>query len=127
MTEMMLLEEDVIRIVGLGYEETSFTHTNQGFKILKNSSAGRCVFHDGNGCTIYENRPKGCKLYPIIFNENDMRSVKDHLCPFKNEFKISHKSRKEMADVYPKLLNERLDRIKKNKGEQGAEMLIKEK
>jgi uncharacterized protein len=78
---MLLLDEDVKRIAGLGYEEQFFAAGSEGFKVLKNSEAGRCVFHDGTQCTIYENRPKGCKLYPIIFNEDSMSAVKDDLCP----------------------------------------------
>ncbi|MGI0079633.1 MAG: YkgJ family cysteine cluster protein [Nitrososphaerales archaeon] len=111
-TEMLLLEEDVKRIVGLGYKEQFFAAGSEGFKVLKNSSAGRCVFHDGKQCTIYENRPKGCKLYPVIFDEDSMSAVKDELCPYRDEFRLSPRARRELSDVYPKLLSERLDRIR---------------
>ena len=112
---MLLLEEDVKRIVGLGYKEQFFASGSDGFKVLKNSSEGRCVFHDGEKCTIYENRPKGCKLYPVIFDEDLMSAVKDELCPHREEFRLSPKARQELSDIYPKLIAERSERIKKTK------------
>jgi uncharacterized protein len=112
-TEMLLLEEDVKRIAGLGYDERFFAKGKESFKVLKNSSAGRCVFHDGKQCTIYENRPKGCKLYPVIFDEDLMLPVKDELCPFRDEFGISSKSKKELSNTYSSLVSERLSRITK--------------
>ena len=104
---MLLLKEDVERIVGLGFEEKFFASKSKGFMVLKNSRAGRCVFHNGTQCTIYENRPKGCKLYPIIFSEDSMSAVKDDLCPYREEFRLSEKSKRELSDVYTRLLSER--------------------
>ena len=117
---MLLLNEDVKRIARLGYEEDFFARTNsEGFKMLKNSSEGRCVFHDGTKCTIYSDRPKGCKLYPIVFNEDTMAAVKDSLCPFRDEFSISQKAKKELANIYPLLLNESTQRILARKSRPG--------
>lgn len=104
------MEEDIKRISGLGYEENYFAMGSDGFKMLKNSKAGRCVFHDGTQCTIYENRPRGCKLYPIVFNEDSKSAVRDDLCPYSKEFSLSLKSRRELSEIYPKLLNERMER-----------------
>jgi uncharacterized protein len=107
---MMLLDEDVTRIKELGFDEDFFTlRTDDGFKVLKNSSAGRCVFHDGSKCTIYEDRPKGCKLYPVIYDENLMRAVKDTDCPYRNEFRISPRSKRELSYVYSHLIAEKSD------------------
>lgn len=107
---MMLLEEDVTRIRELGYDEPFFVRSVEGFKILKNSSAGRCVFHDGKQCTIYENRPAGCKLYPIIYDEEMMLAVRDDLCPFRNEFRVSRRTKRELSNVYSKLIDEKSNR-----------------
>jgi len=107
---MMLLDEDISRITALGRTEQSFVRLSaDGFKILKNNG-GRCVFHDGKGCIIYENRPVGCKLYPIIFNERAMSAVKDHLCPYRDEFGISKSSRRKLSSVYHKLIDESAQR-----------------
>ena len=109
-TEMLLLDEDVRRIAGLGYETEFFTRESKGFKVLKNSRYGRCVFHDGTQCTIYNDRPKGCSIYPIIFDEDLMSAVKDDLCPHVDEFGVTKKIRQELSNVYTSLQNERLDR-----------------
>jgi uncharacterized protein len=106
-TEMPLLDDDVQRIVALGFEESYFTTNSDGFEVLKNSDQGRCVFHDGKQCTIYANRPAGCKLYPIIFNENLNRPVKDRLCPFRAEFDLSLESKQELTNVYHRLMREK--------------------
>ncbi|MGD0477683.1 MAG: YkgJ family cysteine cluster protein [Nitrososphaerales archaeon] len=106
-TEMLLLEADVHRIVGLGFKEGSFAVESDGFKMLRNGSSGRCVFHDGKQCTIYSNRPSGCKLYPIIFDEDLDHPVKDGLCPYRDEFDFSLKAKRELSGVYPKLIEER--------------------
>lgn len=115
-TEMLLLEEDVERIVALGYKESYFAVESDGFKMLRNSSSGRCVFHDGKKCTIYSNRPAGCRLYPIIFDEDLNHAVKDRLCPYRDEFDVSLKTKRELSDVYLKLIDERKAIPKEKKG-----------
>jgi Fe-S-cluster containining protein len=109
---MLLLDEDVKRITDLGHEEEFFVILSEGFKVLKNSRAGRCVFHDGRQCTIYENRPKGCRLYPIILDEDSMSAVRDNLCPYRDEFTLSQKVKRELLEVYPRLVTERSDRVR---------------
>jgi uncharacterized protein len=104
---MLLLDDDVKRIVGLGFEESDFAISSDGFKMLRNSSKGRCVFHDGKQCTIYANRPVGCRLYPLVFNENLNRPVKDRLCPFRAEFAASSEDKQKLREVYQKLMDER--------------------
>ncbi len=114
---MLLLEDDVQRIVGLGFKEGSFAVESDGFKMLRNSSKGRCVFHDGKQCTIYPNRPAGCRVYPIIFDEDLNRPVKDKLCPYRDEFDLSLEVRRELADVYLELIDEREASIKLKKSQ----------
>jgi uncharacterized protein len=103
---MLLLDDDVKRIIGLGFDESYFVRDSDGFKMLKNSSYGRCVFHDGKQCTIYANRPAGCRLYPIMFDENQNRPVKDRLCPHRSEFDLSLEAKQELTSVYLRLIDE---------------------
>ncbi len=110
---MLLLEEDVKRIAGLGFKEQFFAWGSDGYKVLKNSSAGRCVFHDGKQCTIYENRPEGCKLYPVVYDEGLMLPLKDELCPYRDEFAMPWKTKVELRNTFQKLVSERLSRIEK--------------
>jgi len=103
---MLLLKDDVQRIVNLGFKEDLFAVEFGGFKNLRNNN-GRCVFHNGEQCTIYPNRPLGCRLYPVIFNEDLNHPVMDRLCPFRAEFPLSSKARQESAGLYLKLIGER--------------------
>lgn len=107
---MLLLDVDIHRITGLGYETELFAREAKGFKILKNSRYGRCVFHDGTQCTIYKDRPKGCMVYPIIFDVDSKSAVKDNLCPHMDEFDVPMKTKLQLLDVYTQLQSERLAR-----------------
>ena len=106
-TEMPVLKDDVRRIVHLGFKEEFFTVKSGGLKLLKNVN-GRCVFHNGEQCTIYSNRPEGCRNYPIIFDENLNHPVRDKLCPFRSEFQLSATAKKNSSKLYLKLIGEEI-------------------
>jgi hypothetical protein len=113
---MLLLEDDVQRIVSLGFKEGSFAVESDGFKMLMNSGAGgRCVFHDGEQCSIYSNRPAGCRLYPVIFDEDLDHAVKDGSCPYRDEFDLSLKAKRKLSDVHLGLIEERESIVKREK------------
>jgi hypothetical protein len=103
---MILLKDDVRRIASLGFEEDFFAVEFSGFRKLRNNN-GRCIFHDGEQCTIYPNRPSGCRLYPVIFDEDLNHPVMDRLCPFRTEFPLSSKARRETSKLYLRLIGER--------------------
>jgi len=105
-TEMLLLQDDVDRISGLGFKEEYFSLKSGGFVSLKNVE-GRCVFHDGEKCKIYSSRPMGCKLYPVIYDVERNRPVLDKLCPYSEEFSLSFKVRNDLSRLYHRLLDER--------------------
>jgi len=117
---MPLLDEDVTRITRLGYDDHFFAELQNGFKVLRNSKEGRCVFHDGKKCTIYEDRPKGCKLYPIIFDIDSKSAVRDRFCPYRDEFKISAEAKRELPIIYSELMGERSRRSKNKRKSQGT-------
>jgi Fe-S-cluster containining protein len=116
---MLLLTEDVRRLENQGFKEDFFIFKFRGFKKLKNSN-GRCVFHDGEQCIIYSNRPSGCRLYPIIFDEDLNRPVKDKFCPFRDEFSLPFKVRQESSKLYQKLIIERQSNSNKIKHLEGG-------
>ncbi len=103
---MLLLEEDIKRINKLGFDPKFFVVEKNGWLHLKNYD-DRCVFHDGKKCLIYKNRPDGCKLYPIIFDMDRKCAVLDCDCPYKNEFKMSNKTAKNLYDVVSKIQRQR--------------------
>jgi len=82
-TEMTLTREDTTRIEALGYDRKDFLVRGMAeFCELRNVD-GHCYFYNPNTkeCIIYENRPEGCKYYPIIYNARKRKCVVDSDCP----------------------------------------------
>jgi len=87
-TRMPLSRSDIERISRQGYRFKDFVVKRKRERRLKNRN-GRCVFLGDDGCTIYSFRPEGCRLYPLVYNENNKKAVIHDLCPFGHEFKAS--------------------------------------
>jgi len=97
-TEMMLSNADVERLERLGYNRQKFVrHDRHGLAKLKNRQEF-CVFYDVQKCRckIYKHRPLGCRIYPVIYSEQE-GIVVDDLCPMKNtvsEIELKRKGKK---------------------------------
>ncbi len=81
---MLLTEDDKKRIGEAGhtgyYDEESSQLVNVN---------GRCYFLTEEGlCTIYDIRPIGCRLYPLIMALPSRRAIIDDECPHHKEFSI---------------------------------------
>jgi len=86
-TEMPLTKADIELISSLGYKTEDFAiKTDKEWK-LKNKF-GKCVFLTENGCKIYDFRPQGCRLYPLVYDEELGKPILDELCPYREEFKV---------------------------------------
>lgn len=80
-TEMLLSLEDIKRLEKKGLNKEDFACFNkQGYVQLKNKG-GYCVFYnkDKRNCKVYNNRPSGCKIYPVIIDE-EKGIVLDTIC-----------------------------------------------
>ena len=95
-TEMPLSNTDIERISKLGYKIKDFALKLRDEWQLKNQH-GRCVFLSNNGCAIYADRPDGCRLYPLVFDEESRRYMKDDFCPYREEFKVTKNDEKKLA------------------------------
>ena len=94
--EIFLSRADLDAIVGLGHgvEEFSRVHEETGLRVLKNKD-GQCVFLEGDGpfrCKIYPDHPRGCKIYPLIYDADERRCLLDkkycrHWKAFEQELK----------------------------------------
>ena len=60
-----------------------------------------------NEHSIYENRPEGCKSYPILYDEDKNCATLDEDCPHRDEFKISESDLRIVASLVIKLRDER--------------------
>ncbi|MEM1507930.1 MAG: YkgJ family cysteine cluster protein [Candidatus Bathyarchaeia archaeon] len=86
-TRMCLTHLDINRIIKLGYSTRDFAERLEGNWKLKNVN-GKCFFLEGSKCKIYKFRPYGCRLYPLIYSQDERRITLDDLCPYKNEFSV---------------------------------------
>jgi len=110
-TIMLLSYHDIERIKKLGYEDGFFVEEHRGWLRLKNKN-GRCVFHDGTECTIYEDRPEGCTLYPIVYDADEKAAMLDPECPHQNCFSISEEKEKQLFALVSAIMQERMLRLK---------------
>ena len=97
-TEMLLSNADIERLERKGYSKKFFVQfDSEGYAKLRNLQ-DHCVFYDGEKqrCKVYGDRPLGCRLYPVIYDEA-RGIVVDNICPARrnwNEKKIDKKGKK---------------------------------
>jgi Fe-S-cluster containining protein len=99
---MPLSDEDIRRIVALGHQQVMFTVERGEIKHLRNRR-GKCIFL-GDGCTIYQDRPEGCRLYPVVYESVENRAVLDEGCPHRKEFRVTFKKSKQVSRLYRSLM-----------------------
>ena len=87
-TQMPLTRFDIERISRQGYKIKDFVVKRKRERRLKNRD-GRCVFLGDDGCIIYSFRPEGCRLYPLVYDEDNGKGVIHDFCPYGYEFKVS--------------------------------------
>ncbi len=97
-TEMLLANADIERLERKGYSKEFFVRFDRtGYAKLRNR-LGHCVFYDTEKqrCKVYRERPLGCRLYPVIYDEAE-GIVADSICPARgnwNEKRIERKGKK---------------------------------
>lgn len=82
-TEMTLTKKDAERIDTLGHNRSDYlVKTSDGYCELRNVD-GHCYFYDTNSktCRVYEDRPEGCRYYPIIYDAKKRKCIVDTDCP----------------------------------------------
>ncbi|MCL2135152.1 MAG: YkgJ family cysteine cluster protein [Candidatus Bathyarchaeota archaeon] len=102
-TEMLLSKEDIQRIAKKGFNKKYFIKIDKyGYAQLRNRN-GYCVFYDLDArlCSIYSDRPFGCRVYPVILDE-DVGIVVDVICSERNS--VTFKEKSEKGQVVLKLL-----------------------
>jgi len=108
-TEMLLAEKDITILLKRGYAKDFFVkYDKQGYAQLKNR-AGFCVFYDSGRhlCNVYFDRPEGCRVYPVIFDE-EKGIVLDDICPEIESIKKKEKDLKgkKVVDLLKKIDDE---------------------
>ena len=110
-TEMELSSSDIFRIRALGFSEDFFIVKKNENRQLRNLS-GRCVFHNGERCTIYNYRPEGCRLYPAVLYEDTGETTLDSYCPHHEKFQLTRSISREVIKLVRKLDVETEDRLR---------------
>jgi len=97
---MPLSKADIKRLEKAGFRREDFVqYDSRGYARLQNRE-GYCVFYDKKRrrCRVYKYRPLGCRIYPIIFSE-DEGIIVDDLCPMKDTVSKSEVKKKGMLLV----------------------------
>jgi Fe-S-cluster containining protein len=79
---MPLSEKDIQLLEKTGHTREQFVHMNKkGYAQLRNKN-GYCAFYntEKHSCRVYRRRPTGCRLYPVIYSEQE-GVVTDNICP----------------------------------------------
>lgn len=104
-TNMLLTAEDVSRLETLGFKKESFSKPSALGTQLKNTH-GHCVFLTAGHCTIYDHRPDGCRLYPIVYDKISKDAIQDNACPRFPDFPVTPETRRKLKDLIQRLFPE---------------------
>jgi Fe-S-cluster containining protein len=110
-TNMLLTNQDIEKITKLGYDRPYFIQELNGWLQLKNSQ-GRCVFHTGDRCSIYQYRPEGCTLYPVVYDNDNHCAILDRECPQRQTFSLGKHHVQKLDALISTLRRERTQRKK---------------
>jgi Fe-S-cluster containining protein len=101
-TEMPLTEDDLKRIEKLGFKRIDFTVESEGETRLKNSGK-MCYFLEDGKCMIYENRPEGCRIYPLVYDVDSHKFIYDPVCLHCTEFKATRIDKDQLKHLIHRL------------------------
>ncbi|TFF97844.1 MAG: YkgJ family cysteine cluster protein [Promethearchaeota archaeon] len=113
-TEMEISNKEVESIEKLGYSRKKFTLIENGYLRLKNIK-GHCYFYnlENRKCIIYENRPLGCRFYPLVLNQNTCEIDEECSCYEENKkIEIPKEICKKLKKYVMQLDNEIKERLK---------------
>lgn len=68
---ILLLPEDVKRIEETGAESFYEDWDGDNFTVIICKENGKCVFHNGSGCRIYDHRALLCMMYPFWLEKQE--------------------------------------------------------
>jgi dCTP deaminase len=106
-TEMPLAGRDVEHLRSRGHDVADFTISEDGFTFLANVD-GSCYFLDPEGrCIEYEDRPEGCRLYPLVLDEEMADFTMDHLCPHAEQVSVGPDQERALMELLDRIARER--------------------
>jgi uncharacterized protein len=97
-TNMLLTPQDIARIEALGHARATFSKQGSLGIQLKNTQ-GHCVFLRAGHCQIYDARPIGCRLYPVVYEQTSGEAILDDACPRHTDFQLTPETRKQLKTL----------------------------
>lgn len=94
-TEMVLSKKDIKRLEKSGFSLNQFViFDKHGYAQLRNRE-GYCFFYDrlNHQCSVYVDRPSGCRVYPVILDE-ETGIILDSICESRKSISQSEKNLK---------------------------------
>lgn len=102
---MPLTEADIARLEALGHRREDFAMPGEhGWLQLRTRDAPAgtttrpCVFLRDGRCSVYAERPQGCRVYPLVL-DGDGRLVRDVDCPFRDEFPLDPAAKRRISRI----------------------------
>ncbi|MBN1244140.1 YkgJ family cysteine cluster protein [Candidatus Bathyarchaeota archaeon] len=92
---MLLSAKDIERLERKGYDRDFFMRfDSEGYATLRNYR-GFCVFYNAEKrcCKVRAHRPLGCRIYPVIYDENK-GIVVDTICPSRGSVTEKQKAKR---------------------------------
>lgn len=106
---MPLTEDDITRLEALGHPREAFVAWSaEGTAQLRTvdaregEAARPCSFLREGRCSVYAERPTGCRIYPLVLTERG-RVVRDEDCPHRSEFPLDPAAGRRIQRVLSRL------------------------
>ncbi len=110
-TYMPLSLADIARLKAFGYKVNEFIVQRGGERRLRNRE-GKCFFLAEGKCKVYEDRPTGCRFYPLVF-DLDGEVVVDPECAHGAEFTVDPEEGEKLIAFIRKLKREKKRKLPK--------------
>jgi len=93
-TRMTLTEADAQRLEAAGRRDFYFVNDDHDLQLVNVN--GHCIFLVDGRCSVHDDRPEGCRLYPLILDLSVDRVVRDAFCPWAREFTFTQDDRVQL-------------------------------
>ena len=93
-TRMTLTEADRERLEAAGFQDFFIVNDDHDLQLI--NVDGHCIFLIDGRCSVHDDRPEGCRLYPLILDLSVDRVVLDAFCPWAKEFTFTQDDRVEL-------------------------------
>jgi dCTP deaminase len=112
-TEMPLTEDDMAALAALGHDPGAFATTSPDGRTTLANVDGRCHFLGPDGrCVVYERRPEGCTMYPLVMDGTSGAVVVDEVCPHGADVRPSRRDADRVRSLLARLERERARRAR---------------